>query len=107
MAQVVFSRNAASNLDRLYRFLSEKNPQAAARAIMTILERLGTLSRFPRIGRVDLERSDTRELFMPLRATGYVARYRLVGRGVTLMAVRYMRQAGHTRSHDGTPRAWA
>src|SRR5258708_28754958 len=97
MAQVVFSRNAASNLDRLYRFLSEKNPQAAARAIMTILERLGTLSSFPRIGRVDPERSDTRKLFMPLGATGYVARYRLNVGVVNLLAVRILRADSFTR----------
>jgi plasmid stabilization system protein ParE len=96
MAQVIFSRNAASNLDRLYRFLSDKNPQAATRAIMTILERLGTLSRFPRMGRVDPDRPDTRELFMPLGAAGYVARYRLTEGVVTVMAVRHMREAGYT-----------
>jgi plasmid stabilization system protein ParE len=98
MAQVVYSRNAISNLDRLHRFLSEKNPQAAARAIMTILDRLGTLSRFPRVGRVDPERPDTRELFMPLGAAGYVARYRVTDDVVTVMAVRHMREAGYANS---------
>ena len=67
---------------------------------MTILERLGTLSRFPRIGRVDPEQSDTRELFMPLGAAGYVARYRLIEGVVTVMAVRHMREAGYTSSTD-------
>lgn len=67
---------------------------------MTILERLGTLSRFPRIGRVDPERPDTRELFMPLGAAGYVARYRLTEGVVTVMAVRHMREAGYANSTD-------
>jgi plasmid stabilization system protein ParE len=95
MAQVVYSRNATSNLDRLYRFLSEKNPQAAARAVGTILDRLGTLSLFPRIGRVDPDRPDTRELFMPLGAAGYVARYRIVEDTVVVLAIRHMREVGY------------
>ena len=100
MAQVVYSRNATSNLDRLYRFLSEKNPRAAARAVVTILDRLGTLSRFPRIGRIDPDRPDTRELFMPLGAAGYVALYRIEGDIVTVLAVRHMREAGYINSAD-------
>ena len=103
MAHVVYSRNAISNLDRLHRFLADKNPQAAARAINTILDRLTTLSRFPRVGPADPERPDIRELFMPFGAAGYVARHRIVGETVTILAVRHMREAGYSEPPPAPP----
>ena len=78
MAQVVYSPNAISNLARLHRFLDRKNPEAATRAIRTIRDRLAMLSRFPRLGPVDPERPDIRELFVRFGAAGYVARYGIV-----------------------------
>jgi plasmid stabilization system protein ParE len=95
MAQVVFSRNAASNIERLYRFLAEKNPDAAARAASTILDRLAVLARFPRLGPVDPDRPDTRQLFISFGAAGYVARYGVFGDKVTVLAIRHMREAGY------------
>ena len=95
MPQVAYSRNAASDLDRLHRFWVEKNPQAAARAIVTIIERLGELGRFPRLGRVDPDRPQTRELFMRFGTAGYVARYRIDDDTVIVMAVRHAREAGY------------
>lgn len=40
MAKVIYSPVAFSSLKSLYRFLAEKNPVAALRAIQTIQERL-------------------------------------------------------------------
>ena len=94
MAQVVFSRNAASNLERLHRFLAEKNPDAAARAVNVIVGRLGALARFPLFGPVDPDRPDTRQLFIRFGAAGYVARYRVLDDTVTVLAIRPMREAG-------------
>ena len=95
MAQVVYSRNAASNVERLHRFLAEKNPDAAARAVNTILDRLAILARFPRLGPVDPDRPDTRQLFISFGAAGYVARYGVFGDTVTVLAIRHMREAGY------------
>lgn len=95
MAQVVYSPNALSNLERLYRFLAEKNPDAAVRALQAIRDKLKTLSRFPKLGRVDPERPEDRELFITFGAAGYVARYRVVGRTVVILAVRHMLEAGY------------
>jgi plasmid stabilization system protein ParE len=95
MAQVVFSRNAASNIERLHRFLAEKNPDAAARAAKAILDRLADLARFPRLGPVDPDRPDTRQLFITFGAAGYVARYGVIGDTVTVFAVRHVREAGY------------
>jgi plasmid stabilization system protein ParE len=96
MAQVVYSPNAVVNLEHLHRFLAEKNPDAAARAIRTIRDRLKLLSRFPRLGPVDSEQPDVRELFIAFGAAGYVARYRVDGRIVVVLAVRHTREAGYS-----------
>ena len=103
MAQVVYSRNAASNIERLHRFLAEKNPDAAARAVNAILDRLDTLARFPRLGPVDPDRPDTRQLFISFGAAGYVARYSVLGDTVTVLAVRHMREAGYLEEPPKPP----
>lgn len=95
VAQVVYSPNAIANLEGLHRFLAEKNPEAAIRALRTIRDRMRTLARFPRLGPVDPEQPDYRQLFIPFGASGYVARYRVDGRLVVVLAIRHMREAGY------------
>jgi plasmid stabilization system protein ParE len=94
--QVVYSRNAVANLERLHRFLTEKNPEAARRAIDTVLGKLKALERFPRLGPVDPDRPGVRQVFMPFGAAGCVARYRIIEDQdtVIVLAVRHMREAG-------------
>jgi plasmid stabilization system protein ParE len=103
MAQVVYSRNAASYLERLHRFLAEKNPDAAARAVNVIVDRLGTLARFPLLGPVDPDRPDTRQLFIGVGAAGYVARYRVHDDTVIVLAIRHMREAGYAEEPPKPP----
>ena len=103
MAQVVYSRNAASNVERLHRFLAEKNPDAAARAVNTILDRLAILARFPRLGPVDPDRPDRRQLFIKFGSAGYVARYSVLGETVTVLAIRHMREAGYLEEPPKPP----
>jgi plasmid stabilization system protein ParE len=95
MPQIVYSPNALSNLERLFQFLADKNSDAAQRAIHTIHARIKTLSRFPKLGRVDPELPDYRELFIVFGATGYVARYRSDGTLIVILAIRHMREAGY------------
>ena len=95
MAQVVISRKARRNLERLHDFLAEKSPAAAQRAIDTIRARLRALEQFPRLGPVDPDRPDVRQFFMPFGAAGYVARYRIVEDFVVVLAVRHVREAGY------------
>ena len=103
MAQVVYSRNAASNIERLHRFLAEKNPDAAARAVNAILDRLDTLARFPRLGPVDQDRPDSRQLFIGFGAAGYVARYGVRGETVRVLAIRHIREAGYLEEPTKPP----
>lgn len=95
IAQVIYSPNAIANLEGLHRFLAEKNPEAATRALRTIRDRMRTLSRFPRLGPVDPEQPDYRQFFIPFGASGYVARCRVEGRLVVVLAIRHMREAGY------------
>jgi plasmid stabilization system protein ParE len=104
MAQISYSRNAISSLDRLHRFLAEKNPDAAARAINTIVDRLASLEDFPRLGPVDPDRPDFRQLFIPFGAAGYVARYRVSGNTVIVLAVRHVREAGFLPEPTAAPK---
>jgi plasmid stabilization system protein ParE len=103
MAQVVYSRNATSNIERLHRFLAEKNPDAAARAVNAIFDQLDTLARFPRLGPVDPDRPNTRQLFIRFGAAGYVARYSVLGETVTVLAIRHMREAGYLEAAANPP----
>ena len=95
MAQIVYSRNGLANLERLYRFLADKNPDAAIRAVRTIRDKVKVLSRHPRLGRIDSEQPDCRELLIPFGDAGYVARYLLDGKTVIILAVRHAREAGY------------
>jgi plasmid stabilization system protein ParE len=101
MAQVVLSRNAGLDLERLHRFLAEKNPGAARRAMRTIRDKLRALEQFPRLGPADPDRPGTRQFFMPYGAAGCVARYEVQEDTVIVLAIRHMREAGYG---DDVPR---
>ncbi|MFI4999561.1 MAG: type II toxin-antitoxin system RelE/ParE family toxin [Reyranellales bacterium] len=95
MPQIIYSRNALPNLESLYRILVDKNPDAALRAIQTIRTKVKTLSRLPRLGRIDPEQPDYRELLIAFGAAGYFARYRPDAKLVVILAIRHMREAGY------------
>ena len=99
MAQIVYTRNALSNLDRLHRFLATRNPEAATRALQAIITRFDLLETHPKLGTVDPEQPDLREILIPFGSAGYLARYRLDGDFVILLAVRHAREAGCTLDH--------
>lgn len=101
MAQVVLSRNAGLDLQRLHRFLAEKNPDAARRAMRTIRDKLRALEQFPRLGPADPDRPGTRQFFMPYDVAGCVARYVVLQDTVIVLAIRHMREAGYG---DDVPR---
>ena len=66
--------DAQRDLDRLYAFLLPVNPDAAARAINLILERIWTLDQFPDHGRPAPD--GARELIVKFGAGEYIVRYR-------------------------------
>lgn len=79
MAQVRWLPEALEDVERLYAFLSSKNPEAGQKAVKTILEGADMILAAPRIGRLMFNDTQRRELFMTFASGGYVLRYILEG----------------------------
>lgn len=95
MAAVYFSARALADIDRLFEFIAEHDPDAAGRAAQRIADATRILRDHPLIGRP--VRGDIRELVISSGRTGYVALYR-VRRGVAtveILTVRHQREAGY------------
>ncbi|MEB3043943.1 type II toxin-antitoxin system RelE/ParE family toxin [Rhizobium mulingense] len=95
MPQVIFSPAAFRDLERLREFLRPKNPLVARRAGETILKGVSLLSAHPHMGRLieDLP-EQYREWLIDFGESGYVARYRVDGDILTILAVRHQKEAG-------------
>jgi plasmid stabilization system protein ParE len=95
MAQVIYSDEAFTDLERIVEFLLETSHEAATQALESIRSAIGILDAHPFIGRrVD---DHIRELVISQGTTGYLALYRFdpvfdVGR---ILRVRHQREAGH------------
>ncbi len=50
MAELRWTEEAASWLEDIYRYIAQDNPQAAARVVTSIYEKIQMLGRFPRMG---------------------------------------------------------
>jgi plasmid stabilization system protein ParE len=92
VAQVVYSENALANLERVFDFLAEHDPQAAVGAASVICEAVDTLSNHPLIGRTVA--GELRELVISYGKTGYIALYRFVPvlDQVRILAIRHQRE---------------
>ena len=96
MPQLIWSPAALRDVDRLYRFLADKNPDAARRAAKSIREAMQILCDQPGIGRpiADME-PEFREWLIPFGDSGYVSLYRFDGMTAVILAVRHQREAGY------------
>ena len=83
-------------MQRLYRFLAEKNTDAAKRAVKAIRDGVRILQQQPGVGRpaVDME-PEFREWMIDFGDSGYVALYRYDGRIAVILAVRHQREVGY------------
>lgn len=68
---------------------------AAKRTTRAIRAKVSLLARHPRLGRIDHEQPDERELLVPFGKSGCLARYRLEGSRVIILAIRHAREAGY------------
>lgn len=95
MPQLIWSPQALLDVQRLYRFLALKNPDAAKRAVATIRQSVKVLSSQPGIGR-PVQDMDVafRDWIIDFGDSGYVARYRLDPHYVTILAIRHQKEAG-------------
>lgn len=88
--------DAIRDVGRLCRFLSPKNPAAAARVAGTIRRAVRILADHPGLGRPVEELPERfRELVIPFGDGGYLARYELVGEAVVIVAVRHQREVDY------------
>ena len=96
MPRLIWAPAALLDLQRLYRFLAEKNVDAAKRALRTIREGMKVITKQPGIGRPaeDMD-PEYREWLIDFGASGYVALYRYDGENAVILAVRHQREVGY------------
>ena len=96
MAEVVYSRHAFTDLERLTDFLVEEAPTAAVAAIDVIRDGIEILGRHPLVGRPCEE--GLRELLISYGKSGYVAlcSYEQREDVVLVLAIRHQREAGYS-----------
>lgn len=95
MPRLIWSEAALANVQRLYRFLAEKNLAAAKRAIKVIRDGVRVLAVHPQVGRVVEDMDEAfRDWPVDFGDSGYMVRYRFDGELVTILAVRHQKEAG-------------
>jgi plasmid stabilization system protein ParE len=96
MPQLIWSPAALRDVDRLYRFLADKNAVAARQAVRTIREGMNVLQTQSAAGRPvqDMD-PEFREWLITFGGSGYVALYRLDGERAIILAVRHQREVGY------------
>jgi plasmid stabilization system protein ParE len=94
--RLIWSPPALHDVQRLYRFLAEKNMDAAKRAVKTIREGIKVLAYQPGIGRpAENMGPEFREWLIDFGDSGYIALYRYDGQTAVILAVRHQREAGY------------
>lgn len=77
MPQVVWTHPALEDLERLFQFLKDKNPESARKAALKIKSTADSLAVNPKIGKRMPDDTDRREVAAAFGKRGYVLRYRL------------------------------
>ncbi len=96
MPRLIWSPEALADVQRLYRFLADKNPEAARRAAQTIRDKMQILASHPEVGRpADDMDAEFREWPIPFGASGYVALYHLTDEVALVVAIRHQKEAGY------------
>ena len=95
MAQLIYSRGAFDDLERLTAFLLETDPAGAADTVDLIAEAVQVLENHPLIGRP--VENNLRELVISRGKSGYLAlfSYEEENDTVLILAIRHQREAGY------------
>jgi plasmid stabilization system protein ParE len=95
MPRLIWTPSALLDVQRLYRFLVVKNPDAARRAVKAIRQGVKVLEQQPRVGRpVEDMDNEYRDWIIDFGNSGYVARYRVDPQFVSVLAVRHQKEVG-------------
>lgn len=93
MSRLIWSPSALQDIQRLYRFLAPNNLNAAKRAVAAIRQGVKVLEQQPGVGRpVDHMDDEFRDWIIDFGDSGYVARYRIDQKSVTILAVRHQKE---------------
>ena len=96
MPHLIWSPSALQDVQRVYRFLAEKNIDAAKRAAKAIRDGVKILAHQPEVGRpVEEMDPEYREWLIDFGDSGYIALYRYDGRMAVILAVRHQKEAGY------------
>ena len=96
MPHLIWAPSALQDVQRVYRFLAEKNMDAAKRAAKAIREGVKILADQPEIGRpVEEMEPEYREWLIDFGDSGYIALYRYDGHVAVILAVRHQKEAGY------------
>ena len=95
MPRLIWSPSALRDVQRLYRFLAEKNADAAKRTVKAIRGSVKIIALQPGVGRPaeDME-PEYREWLIDFGDSGYVALYHYDGQTAVILSVRHQREIG-------------
>lgn len=100
MPRLIWSPPALRDIARLHRFLAEKNPEAAQRAIAAFRKSVSLLGMQPQVGRpvADME-VEFREWPIAFGSSGYLVLYRYDAAShpgdAVILAVRHQKECGY------------
>ena len=95
MPRLIWTPSALLDVQRLYRFLVVKNPDAARRAVKAIRQGVKVLEQQPRVGRpVEEMDNEYRDWIIDFGDSGFVARYRVDPQFVSVLAVGHQKEVG-------------
>jgi plasmid stabilization system protein ParE len=93
---LIWTLRAVTHVQRLHRFLVDKDADAARRAIKAIRAGVKVLARQPGTGRpLDDLGPEFREWLIDFGDSGYVVLYRVDAQEVSLLAIRHQKEAGY------------
>lgn len=96
MPRLKWSPEALLDVQRLYRFLVMKSPEAAQRAIKAIRSEVRVLASQPEIGRpLEDMAPEFREWLVDFGDSGYVALYRYDVQTALILAIRHQKEVGY------------
>lgn len=96
MPRLIWSPNALRDVQRLHRFLADKNADVAKRAVKAIRDSVKVIAQHPGVGRpADDMEAEYREWLIDFGGSGYVALYRFDGQTAVILAVRHQREVGY------------
>ena len=95
MARVQITTRALADLERLFDFLAEHNPELARERMLSVRQAFELLSDHPLLGRQ--AEDGRRELILSRGRFGYVAKYRWIPAEdvVLILTVRHQLEAGY------------